>query len=263
MIRVTTLTVLAILAAGCGARAEPTGSLGMQPVSVVDGTGATIALSRAARHVASSDAAATATLQALHVDVAAFAPGGAVPAGTDLVIISGATGGGGEITDVPVFHWGVGNLADAGFQIAQVALATDRGGAGVVLGRTVDAAVKTALARSLSEPMTTVFIESSALTEAAADDPLVVLVRRLGSKPAVAPGTSMSFPQLRRLAPAAWIAVEPATSTLAALRLAPGLRPVPAVRDGRVLRLLRSDLEPSPNLATRLAAIIHVLHPAA
>jgi ABC-type Fe3+-hydroxamate transport system substrate-binding protein len=259
----TSLLVGALLATGCGARPEPLASLPDSPVTIVDGTGASVTLPRPARTIASADAAATATLKALGASVTALAPGAAVPVGTELVIVSAATGAPSDGGAVPTFRWGVGDLRDAGLQVAQLGLAVGRGGKGVALARSLDASITALLARATGEPVTPVFIEGFPLQATARDDAATALLVRLGGRPVATPGATVSFAQLRRLAPEAWIAIDPAPTTLASVRRSAALRAVPAVRDGRVLHLVRVDLEPSPTLAATLAAIVHALHPAA
>jgi ABC-type Fe3+-hydroxamate transport system substrate-binding protein len=250
-------------------RAEPTGpSAARWPVTVVDGSGATVTVATAPRTILSADPAATATLAALGLDAgvtvrAATTATLAAAGAADLIVVPAAATVPETVDPTRVFRWGASDPRRSGRVIAALALAVGRGAAGLALGRQVDADVAAQYARAAAEPPTPTLIQVAPLRVAGWADPVARLLAPLGAVSVFPIGRTVSFAAIQAKAPAVWLAVVPPASTLVALRRVGRLRRVPAVRDGRFAVLDPGAFAPSPALPKAIAALVRLLHPAA
>jgi hypothetical protein len=250
---ILTLAAIALLGAGCGARSEPIAAVEAAVVTVPDGAGGTVRIRPTDGPTITTDAGAAATLRALGAPVelvtvdalatrltasplprlAVLAPGVETPAG------------------VPVLRWSLTDPVVAGELIARLGLASGKGAEGVRLARTVDQGVRDALRRAAAEPSVQVLVEGTAARSLAA------LVQRLNATPKGFTGIAAAA----RDKPDVWLVTPGTPRTLASLRKVDELKRVEAVRSKRFGVVDPAAFTPSPDLATRLAALVTVLHP--
>ena len=138
LLAVVAVTMTALVVAGCGGKAEPTGALPAFPARVVDGSGAAVEIAAAPTRIVSADPGATAILRDLGLGAAvveaapADVAAAASAAGTGLVVVPLALDAAAlarieAATTAPVFRYGAAPLDDAPVLVAQLGLAVGRG----------------------------------------------------------------------------------------------------------------------------------------
>jgi len=252
---ILTLAATALLVTACGSRQEPVASVPAEVVTVPDGAGGVVTVRPTDGPTVTTDVGAASTLQALGVPyelvtvdrlaqrlrsaplprLAVLAPGVEAPPG------------------VPVLRWSFGDPAAAGALMARLGLATGKGAEGIRLGRTVDAGVRGALTRAGGQPVDKVLVEGTAAPQ------IATLVQRLHATPVGYTGVA----GVQRDNPSAWLVSPGTPRTLGSLRATPELRRVPAVQQRRFRVVDPSLFSPSPELPSRLADLVVLLHPGA
>jgi ABC-type Fe3+-hydroxamate transport system substrate-binding protein len=252
---IITLAATALVATACGSRQEPVASVPAEIVTVPDGAGGVARVRPTDGPTVTTDVGAASTLQALGVPyelvtvdrlaqrlrtsplprLAVLAPG-----------VEAAPG-------VPVLRWSIGDPGVAGTMMARLALATGKGAEGVQLAHTVDAGVKGALRQAGGQPVTKVLVEGSRVQQLAA------LVQELHATPVPYSGVA----GVQRANPTAWLVTPGTPRTLGSLRATPELRRVPAVQERRFRVVDPTLFTPSPELPSRLAELVGLLHPGA
>lgn len=250
------LAAIALLAAGCGSRSEPTSASAIPAnvVTVPDGAGGTARVRPTDGPTITTDPGAAATLKALGAPVelvtvdevaarltatplprmAVLAPGTEAPAG------------------VPTLRWSLTDPTVAGRLVARLGLAAGKGAEGVRLARTLDAGVRDALRRAAAGPPVRVLVEGTAARS------LAGLVERLNATPIGFTGIAA----IVRDRPDVWLVTPGTPRTLASLRQVDELKHVEAIRAKRFGIVDPAAFTPSPDLPTRLAGLVALLHPA-
>jgi ABC-type Fe3+-hydroxamate transport system substrate-binding protein len=265
LIATLAVVVAATLLAGCGVRSEPTGSTaGAFPATIENADGSTLVVAAAPRRIVSADPAATATLAALGVQgvVASVTPQAvaSTPAGDLTIIPAGYAGA--MPTHGVVLTWPAPTTTGAGRAIAMLGVATGRGGAGVALGRSVDAAVTATIAATRPKPPTRVLIDDGLLSAVGPETAFGALVSSLNATNIVSASGSVTAAAIRHADPQVWLVVAPSTTALAVVRHTPDFAGVTAARTARVVRVNPQAYEPSPQLPANLAVLARILHPA-
>jgi hypothetical protein len=248
------LAAIALPCVGCGARSEPIAAVPAAVVTVPDGTGGSVRVRPSDGPTITTDAGAAATLRALGAPVELVAVDDvatrltAAPLPRMAVLAPGVETAAG----VPVLRWSLTDPTVAGELIARLALAAGRPAEGVKLARTVDAGVRKALTGIEDAPRTRVLVEGTAAPS------LAGLVNRLNATPVGFSGIAAAV----RDKPDVWLVTPGTPRTLASLRKLDELKRVDAVRRQRFGIVDPATFTPSPDLPTRLAALVALLHPA-
>jgi hypothetical protein len=252
---ILTLAATALLVTACGSRQEPVASVPAEVVTVPDGAGGVVAIRPTNGPTVTTDVGAASTLQALGapfelVTVDRLAQRlRSAPLPRLAVLAPGVEAAPG----VPVLRWAVGDPSAAGTLMARLGLATGKGAEGIRLGRSVDAGVHGALVRAGAQPADKVLVEGSAAPQ------IATLVQRLHATPVGYSGVI----GVQRDNPSAWLVSPGTPRTLASLRATPELRRVPAIQQRRFRVVDPSLFSPSPELPSRLAELVALLHPGA
>jgi iron complex transport system substrate-binding protein len=266
------LVALVTVAAGCGFKTEPTGTLPVQfPVTISDAAGRSITLETPPQVIVAMDPAA----ERLLASVGAKAT--VVPATTgvaalkaqhpDLVVMSPQTTP--ARADVVARALGVPTYVLAGFALSSIergaaalGLATGHGLAGRDLALKLRARrekIEQAIASSTPQ---SVFADQGFGYSIAPDELLATLVKDARGTLVGAAGTQPITQQhLEQLDPDVYLLEQSSNLTLKGLRklkLTAGLR---AVRSGRVLIVDDKTIEPDQDAYTLLEQIAHFLHP--
>jgi ABC-type Fe3+-hydroxamate transport system substrate-binding protein len=267
--RLVPFALIAVLAAACGVRGEPTGSLGQGgSITARDATGAIVTLPGPAQHVVVTDAAAAATIAAIAPDVkvdrvapkdlAAAAAGDPPP---DLLVLGPLDPA--PPPGIPTFRWPPGATTSPGLAIVQLGLLLGHGAEAVTLAHAIDAGERDVLARVAGAPPVRVMVEQGTFEALGPESGLGRLVARLGGTNIVAAPAILTPSRIRSLDPEVWLGTAPGSSSLSQLRTLRDLKNVSAVRRGRVARIDPTRLEPSPTFAAELLALARLLHPTA
>ena len=283
--------VLAVVAASCGFKPEPTGAQPPFPLQVVDGAGRTVSEPASPRRIVSLDPGVTEWLFAIGAGgrmagraggelypraahrLPALAPGGVpdVPRVAalqpDLVIAprgtsAAAAGVLARRARAPVYVPGpatVLGIEHDTLAVAALVGAADRGGR---LAAGLRSAVDRVRRKTAGTPRVPVFVDRGAFFTIDPHGFGALLLGLAGGRnvaaqaPAAAP-----FPlaRLRAAAPRVYLAL-PGATTLAALRRSPATRGLPAVRSGDFHLISRGDLtDTGPRMGRTLARLATLL----
>jgi ABC-type Fe3+-hydroxamate transport system substrate-binding protein len=264
--------LVAVVAAGCGYKQEPTGALKPTfPVTVQDAAGRSLELARAPQKVVVLDPAGARLLRAIGVKLTLLAPDTPVSQlraqHPDLLVLPADTSRGDA--DTIAQRVGAPAYVLAGFQLeliergaAQLGLATGH----ALAGRDLALALRTrrlALQKRIANAkVQTVFADAGFEYSIAAGDLLANLVRVAGG---TVVGTEQPQPveraRMQRLAPDVYLLERSSRETLKVLRTRAATKDLAAVRSGRVLILNDRLVAPDQDAYLVLEQIARFLHP--
>jgi ABC-type Fe3+-hydroxamate transport system substrate-binding protein len=258
---------VALLASGCGERAEPVGTQAdLYPLTITTADDRPITLRAAAERIAVFDRGTRAILVALGagkriVDV------GDQP---DLVVAPSATGGT-TLSQIAANGAAVYVMPDTSVReieraITQLGLITAEPAAARGLVRDIESQRAAVAARLRGQPRVSAFVDLGHFTTASDQTLIGDLLREAGGRN-VAAQTASDGPfdvrQLVGLDPDVYIATTGSGTSLATLRKHPRARKLSAVRRGRVVIVAGRLLEPGPAIGRGLEQLAEALHPGA
>lgn len=270
------LALVALLAAGCGQRSEPTGTtVALYPVTVDDPAGpAPVSLTEKPAHIAVLDREAQAILRALGAPAALAADGNGNPRTTLLERSQPSLLVGGPSNDslqlrrlhgrvpAPLYVVGGDSIAAVQRSILELGLLTDT----AVRARQLAASIATAKAKAAPPAggeQPSVFVDLGFLATAGSHSYVGDLLRAAGAKDVVGasadPGP-LKPAHVARLDPQIWLASSDAGTTLAELRKDPVLKNVAAIKAGRFAIVPAELLQPGPDVAEALAQVAAAIH---
>jgi iron complex transport system substrate-binding protein len=264
--------LVAVVAAGCGYKQEPTGALRPTfPVTVQDAAGRSIEVAAAPHKVVVLDPAGARLLRAIGVKLTLLAPDAPVSQlraqHPDLLVLAPDTSG----ADADTISQKVGAPAFvlAGFQLkliergaAQLGLATGHALAGRDLALSLRERRLSLQKRIASAKVQTVFVDTGFEYAIAHGDLLANLVRVAGGKVV---GTAQPQPvstvRMQALAPDVYMLERSSKETLKILRSREATGDLAAVKSGRVLIIDDRLVAPDQDAYRALELIARFLHP--
>jgi len=242
------LIIIAFAVGGCGLKSEPSGEAALFPSQAVDATGVAVSLPAAPDRIVSADPGASAVLRDIglgdalvDVDVAGARAAAAAPA-TDLVVLPLAIANDtaaqiAAASAAPVFRYGAAPLGEAPSAITQLGLTVGRWAQAATVARAVADGIVALDERLASETPVRTLIEGPGATAAGPGTPIGQAVLAAGGANVFAADTLLDLAQLGTLDVQAWVSPEPGGTTLTGLRGIAELAGIPAIRDGRVVRI--------------------------
>jgi ABC-type Fe3+-hydroxamate transport system substrate-binding protein len=232
---------IALGAAGCGIKAEPTGDLAAFPSRAVDGAGREVGLAAPPERIVVADEGAANVLREIgvpaelvEVDLAESPQDVADPA-ADLVVLPLGADAAGVPADVPVFAYGAADVRDAPSAIAQLGLAVGRGAEGAAIAARVARGLDGLADRVAREGEVRTLIADGAFEGYGPETPIGRTVAAAGGGNVLTASELLELDAVGDLDVQAWVALEPGGTPWNRLAGIPQLRTVPAVRDGRVI----------------------------
>ena len=262
---------LALALAGCGGKAEPTGTLSAFPAHAVDASGAAVEVAQAPTRIVSADPGATAILRDLGLGTAiveatpATAAAQAGRSATALVVVplamdETALAQVRAATDAPVFRYGAVPLDRAPVVVAQLGLAVGRGAdAASIAQRLDDGLAGVRRAAAAATPVRTL-IEGPGFTALGPASAAGADVAAAGGVNVVPGDQQLEISAIGALDVAAWVALDPGGSSLTRLRSYRELASTPAIRDGRWLAIPRDGFPIDAALPQVLRQLVDDLH---
>lgn len=244
------LLALALVLAGCGLKAEPTGGGAAFPSRAVDAAGAAVSLPAAPDRIVVLDPGAGAVLRGIGLEgsVVETTPGDAAalaadPA-TDLVVVplalpETAAARIAAATDAPVYRYGAAPLGTAPTAITQLGLAVGRGPEAAAVARSVADGLAALAARMADAAPVPTLVQGPGVTAYGPQSPLGQAVALAGGENVFAADAAWTPDAVAALDVDAWVSADPGGSSLAALAGIEELAAVPAIRDGRVIEAPR------------------------
>ncbi len=260
---------LAMVLTGCGVKDER--GAAAFPARAVDAAGTEITVPSAPVRIVSLDDGATAILRDVGLDAAtvpatsATAVAAAGDPRTGLVVVGldadpllverlDAA------TDAPIYRYGAEPLGDAPTAIVQLGVAVGRGGAAARIADGVARGMATLAERVASRGTVRTLIEGPGPTTLGAATPVGLAVDSAGGVNVVGVGGVLDPVTVSALDVEAWVSVQPGGSALTALRGIAELAAVPAIADGRVLRVPAAGYPIDAALPNALLALADELH---
>lgn len=267
------IALMALVLAGCGVKAEPTGAVDPYPTQAVDAVGETIALSSAPTRIVSADPGATAILRDLGLGTtiveakAATVGDAAADPTTSLVIVPLATDDAAlaalrTATHAPIFRYGADPLATAPTVVTQLGIAVGRGPEAAAIARRMAGGFEALQQRLASETAVRTLIEGAGFTGYGPASAVGLDVAAAGGMNVISTDQPLDITALPGLDIAAWVSLEPGGSTLASLQKFPELATVPALRENRVIAVPKAGYPIDAALPGALQALADDLHAA-
>jgi iron complex transport system substrate-binding protein len=285
--------VLAVFAAACGFKSEPTGAGPTYPVTVVDGAGRHVSVPARPDRIVSLDAGLTESLAAIGAEGLVvgrsgqeLAPASArrapvvmsngVPDDAKIaalhpsLVLAPSTTSPSQASDLtrrlgaPVYVAGAPSVRGVEHDILSVAALAGLADNGHdVIGR-----IRSQLARiaalTRSEPRVRVFVDlgrRKTIPPNGIGAELLRLAGGINAAPDASPDTPYPLARLRRAAPS-WYLATPGAATLRALRRSKATHDLPAVRHGRFHPIPPGLLtDAGPGIADSLTRLVRILHP--
>jgi ABC-type Fe3+-hydroxamate transport system substrate-binding protein len=240
------LLALALVLAGCGLKAEPTGADAAFPSSAVDAAGARVSLPAPPDRVVSLDAGASAVLRGIGLEAAvvdatpADVDALAADAATDLVVVplalpDAAAARIAAATGAPVYRYGAAPLETAPTAITQLGLAVGRGPEAAAVARSVADGLAALAERIAAEAPVRTLVQGPGVVAYGPQTPLGQAVALAGGENVFTADAAWSPDDVVALDVAAWVSADPGGSSYAALAGIDELAAIPAIRDGRVI----------------------------
>jgi iron complex transport system substrate-binding protein len=264
--------LVAVVAAGCGYKQEPTGALKPTfPVTVQDAAGRSILVSKAPRKIVVLDPAGARILRAIGSRLTLLAPDAPVAQlrarHPDLVVLPPDTTR--EDANALTRQIGAPVYVLAGFQLeliergaAQLGLATGHALAGRDLALALRERRLRLTKRIASAPVPTVFVDTGFEYAIAPGDLLANLVRvARGRVVGTAQPQPVSAARMQALDPGVYLLERSSKLTLKILRRRAATKDLAAVRSGRVLILDDRLVQPDQDAYRALEQIARFLHP--
>jgi iron complex transport system substrate-binding protein len=294
-LRLLAVLILLLVAAGCGFKQEPIGTLPSFPQRVVDGLGRRVTVHSQPRRVVSLDPGLTesayavgagslmvgatgreqypqaarrlprvvdangapnvARLRRLHPDLILAADNLSAAAATQLSQAVGA----------PVYVASAGTVSGIEHDVDQIGAMTGNAAAGGALVRHMQAGVRTVSKAIAGQPPVPVFVDEGFFFTIDPTSTAAGLIALAGGEDVATPVTAGSpFPlsRLRAAAPQAYLAFAGRGVTLAGLRTSKATRGLPAVRDRHFALVDGAALsDTGPRVVAEVRDLAHLLHP--
>jgi iron complex transport system substrate-binding protein len=271
------LALVALLAAGCGERTEPTGgTVALYPVTVEDPAGpAPVSLRAKPAGVAVLDREAQEILRAIGAPAALASDGNGNPRTALLerskpgLVVAGPSNDSLQLkrlherVPAPVYVVGGDSIAAVRRSVLELGLLTGT----PVRARQLAAAIAAAAAKggkpAGGSAQPSVFVDLGFLTTAGSHSYIGDLLRAAGATDVVGASSDpgpLKPEHVARLDPQIWIASSDAGTTLAELRKDPVLKKVAAIKAGRFAVVPAELLRPGPNVAGAIADVAAAIH---
>jgi ABC-type Fe3+-hydroxamate transport system substrate-binding protein len=271
------LALVALLAAGCGQRSEPTGStVALYPVTVDDQAGpAPVSLQEKPAHVAVLDREAQRILRALGAPAALAADGNGNPRTALLersqpsLLVAGPSNDSLQLrrlherVPAPLYVVGGDSIAAVQRSILDLGLLTDTAVRARQLAASITAAEEKSAARAGSGERPSVFVDLGFLATTGSRSYIGDLLRMAGATDVVGASSDpgpLTPEHVARLDPQIWLASSDAGTSLAQLRKDPVLKKVAAIKAGRFAVVPAELLQPGPGVAAALAQVAAAIH---
>ncbi|MEP6640284.1 MAG: ABC transporter substrate-binding protein [Gaiellales bacterium] len=294
-LRLLAVLILLLVAAGCGFKPEPIGTLPSFPQSVVDGLGRRVNVHSQPRRIVSLDPGLTESAYAVgagslmvgatgherYPQAARRLPrvvdGGGTPnvarirrLHPDLILAANnlpATAAAqlSRTVGAPVYVAGAGTVPAIEHDIDQVGAMTGNAAAGAALVRQMQAGTRTIAKAIAGTPPVPVFVDEGFFftidpTGTAAG--LIALAGGANVATSVTPGKPFPLSRLRSAAPQVYLAVAGRGVTLAGLRTSKATRGLPAVRERRFALVDGAAFsDTGPRVVAEVRNLAHLLHP--
>jgi cobalamin transport system substrate-binding protein len=264
--------LIAAIAAGCGFKQEPTGTLPVRfPVTVTDALGRSLTLETPPKTVVATDPAAERILRSIGAKAVLVDPGATIAAlrerHPDLVVLGPQTGrhradAVAQALDVPTYVLAGSALSSIERGAAVLGLATGHGLAGRDLALSLRGRRERIEQQIASAPEQTVFADRGFGFSIGPTDLLATLIRDARGRLVGAGGAQpVTRKRLLALDPSVYLIERSSHQTLALLRKQPLTASLTAVRSGRVLVVDDQTVEPDQDAYDLLEQIARFLHP--
>jgi iron complex transport system substrate-binding protein len=262
------LCLLALLASGCGQRAEPTGAtVDPYPLTVTDSEGKETSLANAPQRVRAVGDSMAATLRALGLtsDQIVEVQGLGSGADADLTVAWATSRGPGPRQDAgPTYIGADQSIEDVRNSLLDIGLLVGQPIRARALAEQLDRTVADVRTRLEGEAPVRVFLDTGTFDTIESPGLVDDIIRTAGGRNVAGAATENQRPdprELRRLKPRYYLATSGSGTTLARLRQVREMKRLGAVRDERFGIVPDAVLAPGPRVGEGVLTVARIIHP--